>query len=69
MRLQFETDARDDYFSRRIEPGGFELIWTCKSGKTQKLSVVGPSLRSGAASVMVSLPEGIEVGDVLARGC
>ncbi len=65
MRLQFETDARDDYFSRRIERGTFLMVWTDKSGKEQKVSVVGPSLRRGAATVMVTLPDGIEVGDVL----
>jgi hypothetical protein len=65
MKLQFETDARDDYFSRRIEPGKFELVWTDKGGKEQKLSIVGPNLRHGSATVMVSLPEDIEVGDVL----
>lgn len=65
MRLQFETDARDDYFSRRIEGGKFSLVWTDKSGKDHKVSVVGPSLRGGMASVMVTLPDGIEVGDVL----
>jgi hypothetical protein len=66
MRLQFETDARDDYFTRRIESGKFSLIWTDKAGKEQKVSIVGPNLRSGSASVMVSLPDGVEVGNVLA---
>jgi hypothetical protein len=66
MRLQFETDARDDYFSRRIEGGKFSLTWTDKAGKEQKVSIVGPNLRSGLASVMVTLPEGVTVGDMLA---
>jgi len=65
MRLQFETDARDDYFSRRIEGGKFSMVWTDKSGKDQKVSIVGPNLRRGAATVMVTLPDGVEVGDVL----
>jgi hypothetical protein len=66
MRLQFETDARDDYFSRRIEGGKFSLTWIDKVGKERKASVVGPNLRSGSASVMVTLPDGVEVGDALA---
>ena len=65
MRLQFETDARDDYFSRRIEGGKFSMTWTDKSGKDHRVSVVGPNLRSGAASVMVTLPDGLAVDDVL----
>jgi hypothetical protein len=65
MRLHFETDARDDYFTRRIESGKFALTWTDKAGKEQKVSIVGPNLKSGAASVMVTLPDGVEVGNVL----
>jgi hypothetical protein len=66
MRLHFETDARDDYFSRRIEGGRFSLVWTDKAGADHKVSIVGPNLRSGSASVMVTLPDGVEVGDLLA---
>lgn len=66
MRLQFETDARDDYFVRRIEGGKFSLIWIDKTSKEYMVSVVGPNLRRGAASVMATLPDGVEVGDVLA---
>ena len=65
MRLTFETDARDDYFSRRIEGGKFAILWTDKTGKEHKVSIVGPNLRSGSVSVMVTLPEGVDVGDVL----
>ena len=65
MRLQFETDARDDYFSRRIEGGKFSLIWIDDTGKECKVSIVGPNLRSGSASVMATLPDGVHVGDVL----
>jgi hypothetical protein len=65
MRLTFETDVRDDYFSRRIENGKFSMIWTDKAGIEQKVSIVGPTLRSGLASVMVTLPDGIDVGDIL----
>jgi len=59
MRLQFETDARDDYFSRRIEGGRFFILWIDKSGREQKVSVVGPNLRRGSATVMVTLPDGV----------
>jgi hypothetical protein len=65
MRLSFETDARDDYFARRIEGGKFSLIWIDNAGKEHKVSTVGPSLRRGAASVMATLPDGAEVGDAI----
>jgi hypothetical protein len=32
MRLTFETDARDDYFTRRIERGQFYLTWRDRDG-------------------------------------
>jgi hypothetical protein len=65
MRLTFETDARDDYFKRRIESGKFSMVWVDKTGEEHKVSIVGPNLRSGSATVMVTLPEGVAVGDVL----
>jgi hypothetical protein len=64
MRLSFETDARDDYFSRRIEGGKFSLIWVDDAGAEHKVSTVGPNLRHGAASVMATLPDDVEVGQV-----
>ncbi len=33
MRLTFETDARDDYFTRRIERGRFYLVWRDREGR------------------------------------
>ncbi|WIM10145.1 hypothetical protein [Enhydrobacter sp.] len=65
MRLTFETDARDDYFSRRIEGGQFSLCYVDEAGNQQKVSFVGPTLRRGSASVMVTLPEGAEVNSTL----
>lgn len=65
MRLTFETNARDDYFSRRIEGGTFWLNWINGAGVERKISVIGPKLRRGSATVMVTLPDDIEVGDML----
>ena len=56
---------RDDYFSRRIEGGKFSLMYVDKAGKEQKVSTVGPNLRRGAASVMATLPDSAEAGDVI----
>jgi hypothetical protein len=64
MRLTFETDARDDYFSRRIEGGKFSLVWLDAS-KEGEVSIIGPNLRRGSASVTATLPDGVEVGDVI----
>src|SRR3984893_5010073 len=65
MRFSFETDARDDYFARRIEGGKFSLMWIDEAGKEHNVSTVGPNLRHGTASVTATLPDGVEVGQVL----
>ncbi len=65
MRLTFETDVRDDYFSRRIEGGKFSLMWIDEAGKEHNVSIVGPSLRDGMANVTATLPDGAEVGQIL----
>ena len=48
MRLTFETNARDDYFERRIEGGKFTLAWTQADGAERDLSVTGPNLKRGS---------------------
>jgi hypothetical protein len=65
MRLTFETDARDDYFTRKIERGVLALTYIDKTGTEHGASMVGPRLKRGIASAMAELPEGIDVGDVL----
>ncbi len=66
MRLTFETDARNDYFTRRIEGGKFSLMWVDKKGNERMVSTIGPNLRRGSATVTATLPDGVEVGDVVA---
>ena len=65
MRLIFETDARDDYFARRIEGGVFSLVWLDLLGNERRLSTVGPNLRRGSASVSVTLPDSVQVDDTM----
>ncbi len=60
FRIQFETDAVDDYFDRDLDPGRFAL--TC-NGKE-----VGDSdlnLHDGVATLNISLPSGAKAGDRL----
>lgn len=66
MRLTFETDARNDYFTRRIERGHFFLTMADKKNIEHDASYVGPALKNGIASVMLDLPDAVEVGDDLA---
>jgi hypothetical protein len=65
MRLAFETDARDDYFERKIEGGRFLLVWVDGTGSERGVSTVGPNLRRGSATVMVTLPDEVEVGEIV----
>lgn len=63
MRLTFETDARNDYFTRAAERGSFDLTWKGSDASEFKASPVGPNLKNGIATVMVDLPSGASVGD------
>lgn len=63
MRLTFETDARNDYFTRAAERGAFDLTWKGADGSEYKASPNGPTLKNGIAVVMVDLPSGTSVDD------
>ena len=65
MRFTYETDARDDYFTRRIEKGEFKLTFVESTPVEKQTSPVGPNLRNGIATVGVELPETVAVGDRL----
>ena len=62
VRLTFETDARDDYFTRAAERGSFDLTWINPTGTENKVSITGPNLRSGIATVMLDFPNSAKVG-------
>ena len=62
MRLTFETDARNDYFTRPAERGSFDLTWTDQNGDEKNTSITGPNLRNGIATVMIDFPDKAEVG-------
>lgn len=63
MRLTFETDARNDYFTRSAERGAFDLTWKGSDGIEYVTSPNGPTLKNGIATVMVDLPGGASIGD------
>ena len=63
MRLTFETDARNDYFTRAAERGAFDLTWKGSDGIEYKASPNGPTLKNGIAIVMVDLPGGASIND------
>ena len=71
IRLTFETDARDDYFTRSAERGVFDAVWLNETGDATGATVTGPKLRNGIASVMLELREEarIERGSCACCGC
>ena len=63
MRLTFETDARNDYFTRAAERGTFDLTYKGKGGVEYKSSPNGPTLKNGIATVKVDLPHTASMDD------
>ncbi len=61
VRFQFDTDAVDNYFSREISRGIFEL--DCNGQSVDDYT--GPHLLNGVATVNISLPDWVRVGDNL----
>ena len=60
FRLNFETDANNDYFSRDTYPGNFEI--DCLN---QKMDGHSLNLWNGIATLTCSLPKDVKVGDIL----
>ena len=60
FRVQFETDAVDDYFDREIDPGIFELH--CNGSEARDYSL---NLRDGVATLNIGMPHNTKVGDRL----
>ena len=63
IRLTFETDARNDYFTRSAERGSFDLTRLDLNSSEKKIGVTGPNLRNGIATVTLDLPVEAKVGD------
>ena len=60
FRVNFETDANNDYFSRDTYPGNFEI--DCLN---QKMDGHSLNLWNGIATLTCSLPKDVKVGDNL----
>ena len=60
FRVQFETDAVDDYFDRELDPGVF--ILNCDGSEVSDSDL---NLRDGVATLNISLPSDATAGDRL----
>lgn len=64
-RVEFETDAQNDYFGRDSETGQFSLYQLSGDSCTPVATFVGPNLQNGIATLSVQLPNNCQVGDTL----
>lgn len=60
FRIQFETDAENEYFNRDSEPGQFSISFNNHAIKDFSLN-----LWNGLATLTVALPEDVKIGDLL----
>jgi len=60
FRIQYETDAENNYFNRDKEPG--ELALKLSGEVTRDYSL---NLWNGLATLTISIPEGAKIGDIL----
>ena len=64
-RVLFETDANNDYFSRDIDPGSFELYRVVGEQRYPVSDYVGPNLQNGSATLSLQLPVNCMENDAL----
>jgi len=64
-RISFETDAENDYFSRKTEKGHFTLCIKNKKDFIPVENYVGPNLQNGIGSLSVKLPQECKIGEVI----
>lgn len=64
-RIVFETDAVNDYFSRNVDNGDFEVNFVSGTSRVPVSNFVGPNLQGGLATLTLQLPTNCEVGDIL----
>jgi hypothetical protein len=65
VRIAFDTDVVDDYFTRKIDRGQKEFFCIMKGKRVPLTDYTGPNLADGRANLTLDLPEGMKAGDVL----
>ncbi|RWE53347.1 hypothetical protein [Mesorhizobium sp.] len=65
VRLAFETDVEDEYFTRKIDRGE-KVLARLLNGERQPIAdYIGPNLVDGKGNVTFDLPEDVSVGDTV----
>jgi hypothetical protein len=64
-RILFETDAENNYFERKNDPGKYDFLKLNGDKSEPAKNFSGPNLYNGTASLNVKIPEDSVVGDEL----
>lgn len=65
VRLDFETDVENEYFTRKVDRGCKRFQHLSNGERDPILDYVGPNLVDGKGSVTFELPDTVEVGDTI----
>lgn len=65
VRVSFETDVVDEFFTRKIDRGEKDFAIISGDNRLQLKDFVGPNLVDGRGHVTFDLPDEIKAGDVL----
>lgn len=64
VRIAFDTDVVDDYFTRKIDRGQKEFVRIVGGERVPLTDYTGPNLADGRANLTLDLPDGMNAGDV-----
>ena len=65
VRIAFDTDVVDDYFTRKVDRGQKEFVRILKGKRVPLTDYTGPNPADGRANLSIDLPEDLKVGEVL----
>jgi hypothetical protein len=65
VRIAFDTDVVDDYFTRKVDRGIKDFVRIIDGKRVPLGDYTGPNLANGRANLSIDLPDGIKAGDVM----
>ncbi|HZT27282.1 MAG TPA: hypothetical protein VFA57_16410 [Pseudolabrys sp.] len=65
VRIAFDTDVVDDYFTRKVDRGQKDFVRIVDGKRVPLTDYSGPNLADGRANLTLDLPDGMKAGDVL----
>jgi hypothetical protein len=65
VRIAFDTDVVDDYFTRKVDRGQKDFARILNGKRIPLTDYTGPNLADGRANLTLDLPDDMQAGDVL----